>query len=122
MRSGKTCCVRNGDGPSGCRCAGRLETVCGRSARTCRRSERRVCCSASTAGTSSRCTGLSRKRARSEEHTSELQSQSKLVCRLLLEKKKISFCHLRYVLAFKVIHIQVRLACTLSAHPEPMSD
>src|SRR2546430_7858407 len=30
-----------------------------------------------------------RKRAhRSEEHTSELQSQSNLVCRLLLEKKK----------------------------------
>src|SRR5688572_11700337 len=28
--------------------------------------------------------------ARSEEHTSELQSQSNLVCRLLLEKKKIS--------------------------------
>src|SRR2546430_8698450 len=27
---------------------------------------------------------------RSEEHTSELQSQSNLVCRLLLEKKKIS--------------------------------
>src|SRR2546427_3257222 len=27
--------------------------------------------------------------ARSEEHTSELQSQSNLVCRLLLEKKKI---------------------------------
>src|SRR2546430_7489776 len=27
---------------------------------------------------------------RSEEHTSELQSQSKLVCRLLLEKKKKS--------------------------------
>src|SRR6266853_6142631 len=30
--------------------------------------------------------GLSR--SRSEEHTSELQSQSNLVCRLLLEKKK----------------------------------
>src|SRR2546430_3540523 len=31
---------------------------------------------------------------RSEEHTSELQSQSNLVCRLLLEKKKIAFhCH-----------------------------
>src|SRR2546430_15141214 len=30
-------------------------------------------------------TGISR---RSEEHTSELQSQSNLVCRLLLEKKK----------------------------------
>src|SRR2546427_8709597 len=27
-------------------------------------------------------------RCRSEEHTSELQSQSNLVCRLLLEKKK----------------------------------
>src|SRR2546427_8650506 len=27
-------------------------------------------------------------RARSEEHTSELQSQSNFVCRLLLEKKK----------------------------------
>src|SRR2546430_8748194 len=28
---------------------------------------------------------------RSEEHTSELQSQSNLVCRLLLEKKKMTF-------------------------------
>src|SRR5688572_32311355 len=36
--------------------------------------------------------------ARSEEHTSELQSQSNLVCRLLLEKKKkqsISFYHIK---------------------------
>src|SRR2546430_10244638 len=31
---------------------------------------------------------LLRRRGRSEEHTSELQSQSNLVCRLLLEKKK----------------------------------
>src|SRR2546430_17520985 len=30
------------------------------------------------------------RRYRSEEHTSELQSQSNLVCRLLLEKKKNS--------------------------------
>src|SRR2546430_6408851 len=30
----------------------------------------------------------SRRAMRSEEHTSELQSQSNLVCRLLLEKKK----------------------------------
>src|SRR2546430_6928808 len=30
--------------------------------------------------------------ARSEEHTSELQSQSNLVCRLLLEKKKTPPC------------------------------
>src|SRR5438034_5915207 len=32
--------------------------------------------------------GQRRHRARSEEHTSELQSHSDLVCRLLLEKKK----------------------------------
>src|SRR5688572_32436271 len=31
--------------------------------------------------------------ARSEEHTSELQSQSNLVCRLLLEKKKKNSKH-----------------------------
>src|SRR2546430_7425113 len=31
---------------------------------------------------------------RSEEHTSELQSQSNLVCRLLLEKKKTNTCRL----------------------------
>src|SRR2546430_5555754 len=49
-------------------------------------------------------------RARSEEHTSELQSQSNIVCRLLLEKKKkprlqasnhivpeVSSTHLRHV-------------------------
>src|SRR3712207_7292804 len=32
--------------------------------------------------------GLGQLRARSEEHTSELQSRQYLVCRLLLEKKK----------------------------------
>src|SRR2546430_9341228 len=32
--------------------------------------------------------GATRPPMRSEEHTSELQSQSNLVCRLLLEKKK----------------------------------
>src|SRR5207302_8649192 len=32
--------------------------------------------------------GIKRKRPRSEEHTSELQSRENLVCRLLLEKKK----------------------------------
>src|SRR5579859_8217926 len=36
----------------------------------------------------SRCCLSPWSRPRSEEHTSELQSQSKLVCRLLLEKKK----------------------------------
>src|SRR2546430_4548444 len=34
---------------------------------------------------------------RSEEHTSELQSQSNLVCRLLLEKKKYSNNKLRLI-------------------------
>src|SRR2546430_12123362 len=33
---------------------------------------------------------LGHRRWRSEEHTSELQSQSNLVCRLLLEKKSMS--------------------------------
>src|SRR2546430_10044508 len=35
--------------------------------------------------------------ARSEEHTSELQSQSNLVCRLLLEKTNNDESHLRRV-------------------------
>src|SRR2546430_4284245 len=34
--------------------------------------------------------GLFAEKERSEEHTSELQSQSNLVCRLLLEKKNVS--------------------------------
>src|SRR5207342_3950014 len=37
-----------------------------------------------------------RSRARSEEHTSELQSREKLVCRLLLEKKKRIGTHVLY--------------------------
>src|SRR3989475_9168159 len=37
---------------------------------------------------STSCSKLAALAARSEEHTSELQSQSNLVCRLLLEKKK----------------------------------
>src|SRR2546430_11401190 len=35
---------------------------------------------------------------RSEEHTSELQSQSNLVCRLLLEKKKRNLENLRHLI------------------------
>src|SRR5688572_31871503 len=35
-----------------------------------------------------------RAETRSEEHTSELQSQSNLVCRLLLEKKKTQYNNL----------------------------
>src|SRR2546430_8153024 len=40
---------------------------------------------------------------RSEEHTSELQSQSNLVCRLLLEKKKTTASH--------VDDVSAHLAC-----------
>src|SRR5947207_10742926 len=36
-----------------------------------------------------RSAGLTAYELRSEEHTSELQSHSELVCRLLLEKKKV---------------------------------
>src|SRR2546426_7628920 len=42
-----------------------------------------------TSATSSRPRKRSSGKARSEEHTSELQSPCNLVCRLLLEKKKI---------------------------------
>src|SRR2546430_12509196 len=41
---------------------------------------------------------------RSEEHTSELQSQSNLVCRLLLEKKKNSTQCLYAALAVACVH------------------
>src|SRR5688572_32512296 len=37
-----------------------------------------------------------RDQLRSEEHTSELQSQSNLVCRLLLEKKKKNTKHIQH--------------------------
>src|SRR2546430_10218668 len=40
---------------------------------------------------------------RSEEHTSELQSQSNLVCRLLLEKKKKK--HHYHTACFSVSHV-----------------
>src|SRR2546430_10807001 len=41
---------------------------------------------------------------RSEEHTSELQSQSNLVCRLLLEKKKRTLSHLMTRSAHRLLH------------------
>src|SRR5438270_9841132 len=42
---------------------------------------------------------------RSEEHTSELQSQSNLVCRLLLEKKKKNKSHLVRTVKSCSLHI-----------------
>src|SRR5256886_12014471 len=56
--------------------------------------------------------------ARSEEHTSELQSQSNLVCRLLLEKKRQSTRLLRPNLHL-VPAFRTRIVCTLP-HPFPM--
>src|SRR2546430_5717557 len=44
------------------------------------------------------------RRPRSEEHTSELQSQSNLVCRLLLEKKKNRTRALDFVCADDNLH------------------
>src|SRR2546430_2929054 len=43
---------------------------------------------------------------RSEEHTSELQSQSNLVCRLLLEKKKKKYSSPRYMLRQPVAYLR----------------
>src|SRR5471030_3433203 len=49
---------------------------------------------------------------RSEEHTSELQSLRHLVCRLLLEKKKI----LKHVLFYRTGRQRIRLYCVLARH------
>src|SRR2546427_5523512 len=48
-----------------------------------------VCMDNFVTGSSENVAPFQARRSRSEEHTSELQSQSNLVCRLLLEKKKI---------------------------------
>src|SRR3712207_8613841 len=60
----------------------RRNNSCGLGPRKCRTSVR-----SSAATPISPCTA---RKSRSEEHTSELQSRQYLVCRLLLEKKKIS--------------------------------
>src|SRR2546430_7179964 len=54
-----------------------------------------------------------RKSSRSEEHTSELQSQSNLVCRLLLEKKNNGCCLL------KAQGTSFSARCTPRAPPKP---
>src|SRR5256885_5104255 len=57
----------------------------------------RSCSSPSCATWRERSTDMSNDRAaRSEEHTSELQSPCNLVCRLLLEKKKKTWIERRY--------------------------
>src|SRR2546430_8882907 len=57
-------------------------------------------------------------RRRSEEHTSELQSQSNLVCRLLLEKKKVAQ-HLSQCLRCVARLLVDRAARVLNQHPPP---
>src|SRR2546430_6129943 len=52
--------------------------------------------------------------ARSEEHTSELQSQSNLVCRLLLEKKYITINSSLYELTPARLRGRVALTITRS--------
>src|SRR2546427_5889380 len=47
---------------------------------------------------------------RSEEHTSELQSQSNLVCRLLLEKKKKNKNHAKRKIKYHHNHSNARAA------------
>src|SRR3989440_3508749 len=66
--------IRNGAAPSSTTAAPKCAT-----------SSPAARCSGSTSTTSMRCAWTP---WRSEEHTSELQSRSDLVCRLLLEKKK----------------------------------
>src|SRR2546427_9621390 len=51
---------------------------------------------------------------RSEEHTSELQSQSNLVCRLLLEKKKIKTTITIHVLNSPLSPVCVRVHSQLN--------
>src|SRR2546425_5987481 len=52
--------------------------------------------------------GSCRRRTRSEEHTSELQSLAYLVCRLLLEKKKKRI-HYTLVISRDGRHTQIRI-------------
>src|SRR2546427_4878852 len=56
---------------------------------------------------------------RSEEHTSELQSQSNLVCRLLLEKKKTAQTPTRRPPA-RASHPPTRPARALHEPPHPL--
>src|SRR5256885_9628059 len=44
---------------------------------------------------------------RSEEHTSELQSPCNLVCRLLLEKKKIIHANKYYTSTYDCVHMLI---------------
>src|SRR5688572_31078331 len=63
--------------------------------------------------------GAERAFDRSEEHTSELQSQSNLVCRLLLEKKKKQPIVLPVVSTLHLLNDYLNILSTLSLLPYP---
>src|SRR2546430_6509961 len=74
-----------------------------------------ACCSTESATRKASISGVPRSTTeRSEEHTSELQSQSNLVCRLLLEKKK-QFAASRHLL----VHIDL-FYVTYHAHAKAL--
>src|SRR5206468_9566151 len=79
------------------------------------RSCQRAPLSRSRAGRQSRTIGPYEVVARSEEHTSELQSRSDLVCRLLLEKKKLERTT-GYTKPLSII-----ATCALSPNPRVMN-
>src|SRR5437016_6964484 len=55
-------------------------------------------------------------RSRSEEHTSELQSLTNLVCRLLLEKKKPFICLAEYMQTSAQVQQQKVVHCNSWRH------
>src|SRR2546422_5441761 len=67
------------------------------------------CCCATAASSRFRT-----RRARSEEHTSELQSRLHLVCRLLLEKKKTD--HFQALFSDPLLHLTVQAQDTCCVH------
>src|SRR2546427_4514374 len=66
--------------------------------------------------------GANRARKRSEEHTSELQSQSNLVCRLLLEKKNTSNLQSQSNVATRLLlALTIALISSARTYPAPCS-
>src|SRR2546430_8173612 len=53
---------------------------------------------------------------RSEEHTSEIQSQSKLVCRLLLEKKQTNY-RIHESICVRLVNLCFYVCVVSVAHP-----
>src|SRR6516165_12519200 len=70
-----------------------------------------ICCGLAGRRPEVGCRAGRRRTARSEEHTSELQSQSNLVCRLLLEKKKPTTHPLRLHARKKKYVVHFDLTC-----------